>query len=33
VHIDKLEVLAVALDSAMTGGEGELFFRPKDRPS
>jgi hypothetical protein len=24
---DELEVLAVALDSAVTGGEGELYFR------
>jgi hypothetical protein len=29
---DELEVLAVALDSAVTGGEGELYFRPKAGP-
>jgi hypothetical protein len=28
--MDELEVLAVALDGAVTGGEGELYFRPKD---
>jgi hypothetical protein len=28
LHIDELELLAVALDSAVTGGEGELYFRP-----
>jgi hypothetical protein len=28
VHMDELEVLAVALDSAVTGGDGELYFRP-----
>jgi hypothetical protein len=28
VHPDELRVLAVALDSASTGGEGELYFRP-----
>ena len=28
LHMDELEVLAVALDSAMTGGQGELYFRP-----
>jgi hypothetical protein len=27
VTFDELEVLAVALDSAVTGGEGELYFR------
>jgi hypothetical protein len=30
LHMDELEVLAVALDSAVTGGKGELYFRPKD---
>jgi hypothetical protein len=29
VHVDELEVLAVALDNAVTGGDGELYFRPK----
>ncbi|HEV7640769.1 MAG TPA: hypothetical protein VGO39_07890 [Gaiellaceae bacterium] len=29
LHPDELEVLAVALDSAFTGGDGELYFRPK----
>jgi hypothetical protein len=29
---DELEVLAVALDSAVTGGEDELYFRPKAGP-
>jgi hypothetical protein len=29
MHIDELEVLAVALDNAVTGGDGELYFRPK----
>lgn len=28
LHIDEIEVLAVALDSAVTGGTGELYFRP-----
>jgi hypothetical protein len=28
LHMDEIEVLAVALDSALTGGEGELYFRP-----
>jgi hypothetical protein len=28
VHLDELEVLAVALDNAVTGGSGELYFRP-----
>jgi hypothetical protein len=32
LHTDELEVLAVALDSAVTGGEGELYFRPKAGP-
>jgi hypothetical protein len=32
LHMDELEVLAVALDSAVTGGEGELYFRPKAGP-
>jgi hypothetical protein len=30
LHVDELEVLAVALDTAVTGGDGELYFRPKD---
>jgi hypothetical protein len=30
LHKDEIEVLAVALDTAVTGGEGELYFRPKD---
>ena len=30
LHKDELEVLAVALDAAVTGGDGELYFRPKD---
>jgi hypothetical protein len=29
MHLDELEVLAVALDNAVTGGDGELYFRPK----
>jgi hypothetical protein len=29
VHHDELEVLAVALDNAVTGGDGELYFQPK----
>jgi hypothetical protein len=29
LHPDELEVLAVALDTAFTGGDGELYFRPK----
>jgi hypothetical protein len=29
MHLDELEVLAVALDTAVTGGDGELYFRPK----
>jgi hypothetical protein len=28
LHLDEIEVLAVALDNAVTGGEGELFFKP-----
>jgi hypothetical protein len=31
--MDEIEVLAVALDGAVTGGEGELYFRPKDGSS
>ena len=27
LHMNEIEVLAVALDSAVTGGEGELYFR------
>jgi hypothetical protein len=29
LHLDEIEVLAVALDNAVTGGDGELYFRPK----
>jgi hypothetical protein len=29
LHPDELELLAVAMDTASTGGEGELYFRPK----
>jgi hypothetical protein len=29
MHLDELEVLAVALDNAVTGGDGELYFKPK----
>jgi hypothetical protein len=32
LHMDELEVLADALDSAVTGGEGELYLRPKNVP-
>ncbi len=32
LHMDEIEALAVALDGAVTGGEGELYFRPNDRP-
>jgi hypothetical protein len=28
LHMDEIEVLAVALDGAVTGGDGELYFRP-----
>lgn len=28
LHMDELETLAVALDGAVTGSEGELYFRP-----
>ena len=28
LHADEIEDLAVALDSAATGGTGELYFRP-----
>ena len=28
VRMDELHVLAVALDNAVTGGSGELYFRP-----
>jgi hypothetical protein len=31
--MDEIEVVAVALDGAMRGGEGELYFRPKDGSS
>jgi hypothetical protein len=27
LHADELNVLAVALDAAMTGGDGELYYR------
>ena len=27
LHVDELDVLAVALDAAMTGGDGELYYR------
>ena len=29
LHVAEIEVLAAALDSAVTGGEGELYFRPE----
>jgi hypothetical protein len=29
VDLDELELLAVALDNAVTGGDGELYFRPE----
>jgi hypothetical protein len=32
LRMDELEVLAVVLDSAVTGGEAELYFRPKAGP-
>jgi len=28
LHLHELEVLAVALDGAVTGSDGELYFRP-----
>lgn len=28
VRIDELDLLAVALDNAVTGGSGDLYFRP-----
>jgi hypothetical protein len=31
LQLDELEVLAVALDNAATGGDGELYFRPNVR--
>jgi hypothetical protein len=31
LHPDELEVLAVALDTAFTGGDGELYFQPSVR--
>jgi hypothetical protein len=31
--MDEIEVLAVGFDGAVTGGEGELYFRPKDAPT
>jgi hypothetical protein len=31
LHMDELEVVAVALDTAVTGGDGELYFRPRER--
>jgi hypothetical protein len=33
LHKDELEVLAVAFDTAFTGGDGELYFRPKTTAS
>jgi hypothetical protein len=33
VHLEELEVLAVALDDAVTGGSGELYFRPNAKES
>jgi len=33
LHVEELEVLAVALDTAVTGGEGELYVRPDDSSS
>jgi hypothetical protein len=32
MHLEELEVLAIALDNAVTGGEGELYFRPAAKP-
>jgi len=29
MRLDELDVLAVALDAAETGGSGELYFEPK----
>lgn len=29
LRADELEVLAVAFDNAVTGADGELYFRPK----
>jgi hypothetical protein len=31
LHPDELEVLAVAFDTAFTGGDGELYFQPAAR--
>jgi hypothetical protein len=31
LRADDLEVLAVAFDTAFTGDDGELYFRPKAR--
>jgi len=33
LHADEIEDLAVALDSATTGGSGELYFRPDAVPT
>ena len=33
LHANEIEDLAVALDSAVTGGTGELYFRPDAVPT
>jgi predicted LPLAT superfamily acyltransferase len=30
LHVEEIEVVAIAFDSAMTAGDGELYYRPKD---
>jgi hypothetical protein len=30
LHVEEIEVVAIAFDSAMTGGDGDLYYRPKD---
>jgi hypothetical protein len=33
LHLEELELLAVALDNAVMGGDGELYFQPKTAPT
>ena len=30
LHVEEIKLVAIAFDSAMTGGDGELYYRPKD---
>jgi hypothetical protein len=33
LHAEEIEVVAIAFDSAITGGDGDLYYRPKRPPS